>query len=603
MLIVTIYYVATTFINVNLSVQSYVVRTPTLLHPFQIFLTGTRYLVPQVPVALLSMMMSRLLLLFLIISTFHFDIKPSIATLRIVSICGLLIVGYANDISDVDVDVDVRTEKTTRTTEKVIEEWLQLGDHALIQDDIVTAIEHYGRGLSYISSSVQNDVVSDTFLSTVISLYTNLGTAYSTKNDVDHAIQSYRDAILIYRKYSEATTSQSDSDVYAESTLLAAQASFYLGMVFQDINQSQFAIDSYRYTFQLDPLHWASYSNLGAVYHDQLQNHREALESYNHAYELLTDPSIEVTDPPTDISYILSQLQYRIGLCISHDVTRQCIVQTRDTNVEPGNCKELAAHAFSLAIEYDPSNESAKHMLATLTADATMNRASNVYVKDLFDHYAKNFEHSLVHELHYTGYERLRRGFDRAMSLISKTSSFALVIDAGCGTGLVGEQFRNVSTRLIGVDLSEVIIEKAIQTRPNLYDEVLVGDIIQIFRERKPISLIIAGDSFIYFGNLDPLFESIYDSLDHDGFIAFTLENVNAENENILKETKSNWKWQLTKSGRFAHRKEYVIDVGVTHGLELVHYESMGTYTSLCRRLSSFYIVIHTLLLTMRTNL
>jgi hypothetical protein len=51
-----------------------------------------------------------------------------------------------------------------------------------------------------------------------------------------------------------------------------------------------------------------------------------------------------------------------------------------------------------------------------------------------------SFEHSLVKELGYTGYERLRRGFDRAFGGQDKVPNFPKVIDAGCGTGLVGEQ-------------------------------------------------------------------------------------------------------------------------------------------------------------------
>jgi predicted TPR repeat methyltransferase len=51
-----------------------------------------------------------------------------------------------------------------------------------------------------------------------------------------------------------------------------------------------------------------------------------------------------------------------------------------------------------------------------------------------------SFEHSLVKELGYTGYERLRRGFDRAFGGQEKVPSFSVVVDAGCGTGLVGEQ-------------------------------------------------------------------------------------------------------------------------------------------------------------------
>ena len=45
-----------------------------------------------------------------------------------------------------------------------------------------------------------------------------------------------------------------------------------------------------------------------------------------------------------------------------------------------------------------------------------------------------------MQELGYTGYERLRRGFDRAFGGQEKVPKFPLVIDAGCGTGLAGEQ-------------------------------------------------------------------------------------------------------------------------------------------------------------------
>ena len=56
--------------------------------------------------------------------------------------------------------------------------------------------------------------------------------------------------------------------------------------------------------------------------------------------------------------------------------------------------------------------------------------------------YNCSFEHSLVQELGYDGYARLRRGFDRAFGGQELVPKFPLVIDAGCGTGLVGEQVR-----------------------------------------------------------------------------------------------------------------------------------------------------------------
>lgn len=87
-------------------------------------------------------------------------------------------------------------------------------------------------------------------------------------------------------------------------------------------------------------------------------------------------------------------------------------------------------------------------------------------------------------------------------------------------------KFRNVSKHLVGVDLSPSIIEEAKKARPELYDETLVGDVTEVFRAKKPVSMIIAGDSYIYFGDLVPLFQSMEDSLMDGGIAAFTLENA-----------------------------------------------------------------------------
>lgn len=65
------------------------------------------------------------------------------------------------------------------------------------------------------------------------------------------------------------------------------------------------------------------------------------------------------------------------------------------------------------------------------------------------------------------------------------------------------------------------------------------------------------------------------DGLQEGGYAAFTLENVEQETEKTLDESKSDWRWQLTASGRFAHRKAYIVDIGHRHGLELVYYEPM----------------------------
>lgn len=442
---------------------------------------------------------------------------------------------------------------------------LSLGDSALMSEENEKAIEFYKQGIQL--------VTEDDSLITELSLHTNLATAYSATGQEEQAAKAYENALVSYKK---AIGDIVDKSVKREASDIAAQAAFFLGMVYQDLGQPEDAAEAYEYANTLDPLHWSSMANLGAVLQDELAKHREAIVAYNKAYNILTNMEEEPTDPPPEPRFILSQLQHRIGLCIAHDLSQKCTLQD-DPDTEL-TCKELATHAFALAVEFDPDNEPAKHMLATITADATVKRASNTYVKSLFDNYAQNFEYSLVQELGYTGYERLRRGFDRAFGGTENVPTFTKVVDAGCGTGLVGEQFRNVSQHLIGVDLSQAILDEAVKVRPTLYDQVLVGDVTQVFREQKPISLIIAADSYIYFGDLVPLFESMQEGLQDGGYAAFTLENVNTDNEKLLAESKPDWRWQLTASGRFAHRKEYVLTAGNAHQLELVHYEKLDDF-------------------------
>lgn len=457
-----------------------------------------------------------------------------------------------------------------------VDAFLEQGDMALATNELEEAIGYYKLAVALIEDE-DND---EFFLEAAVAVYTNLGTAYASLDEshekrLEQAAMAYQNALLLYRKEIEDIV---DEEAKNAASVVASDASFFLGQVYQDLHQSQFAVDAYDYASFLDPYHWAAIANAGSTFQDFLSDHRAALGCYQQAYGLLTDTEIAdyITNPPEEPQFVLSQLQYRIGLCLSHDLSKNnCAME--DDPEHPVDCKEMAAHAFSLALEHDPDNKSAQHMLASITADATMKRASNEYVKSLFDDYAENFEKSLVNDLKYTGYQKLRLGFDKAFGE-GPVPTFDLVIDAGCGTGLVGEQFRNVAKKLIGVDLSEAILEQAVAKRPELYDEVVAGDVTEIFRERKPISLIIAGDSYIYFGDLDPLFESMRDGLAEDGYLAFTLENVSAENEDTLTSTKPDWRWQLTASGRFAHRKEYVLSVGKKFNLDLVYYEPLDGF-------------------------
>lgn len=261
-------------------------------------------------------------------------------------------------------------------SEGSLEDLLELGDNNLATDDANSAIEYYKKGIGKINE------LEDSLI-TIVSLYTNLGTAYSSTGQEREAMKNYRQAILSYNKNIDDIVEQSFKKEVSD---LAAQASFFLGMTFQELDMIEKAADAYAYANTLDKNHWASLANLGSVLQDHLKQPAEALAVYNKAYDILTQKDIEPTDPPEHPKYVLSQLQYRIGLAITYADKQKCALHNNPSKEVP--CSEMAANAFNYAIELDPRNENAKHMLASVTADATMRRASNTYVTQLFEDYA-----------------------------------------------------------------------------------------------------------------------------------------------------------------------------------------------------------------------
>jgi tetratricopeptide (TPR) repeat protein len=256
------------------------------------------------------------------------------------------------------------------------EDYLANGDEALSKGSYKDAVDFYESGIEQLSE--------DESLLTMLSLETNLATAFSSMGKSSEAIEHYQSAISTYIEEIEDIADKETSQYAKEIT---SQSSFFLGMELQDNGQAEKAVESYGYAVVLDPNHWSALANLGSVLQDTLKNHDEALAAYNKAYVILTSEELEPTDPPAEPRFILSQLQYRIGLCLNHNMERKCALT--DQPEKEVSCQEMATHAFSLAVEYDSDNELAKHMLATVTADATMKRASNTYVKNLFDDYAE----------------------------------------------------------------------------------------------------------------------------------------------------------------------------------------------------------------------
>jgi len=490
---------------------------------------------------------------------------------------------------------------------------LQVAEVGKLED----AIEAYKQGVQTLPTKCDKSLDKKQ-AQIILSLYTQLGQALLYADDLDKAIDKFRKACICQREWSEGGKNEALNQ-------LASKAYFSLGMAYQESassaidegkqrEQLELSVRAYGHATKLDPLYWSSFANLGVVLADvgqdgngnqakSLEMFEEGILAYQKAIDILTganfseedrNNSITPTDPPENVREVLAELNFRIGLCLvpflfspgtdngKNDGERQCTL-TIDSKPITRSCLELSAYQFNKASQYDPLHSGAQNALVLVTADASFGMSTDIEkVQSLFEEYASNFETSLVDELNYNAFHRMREGFNRALFQQHEDTDkmFLKVVDAGCGTGLAGAEFRNISQTLIGVDLSPSIIEHAKTKRPGLYDSFQIGDIKSILRDyvKQPISLLIAADTFIYFNDLNDLFASMKTGIEEGGYAAFSLENVSEESEARLNVLVPQWRWQQLPSGRVAHRKEYVEDIAETNSFQTIYYERLDNF-------------------------
>ena len=174
----------------------------------------------------------------------------------------------------------------------------------------------------------------------------------------------------------------------------------------------------------------------------------------------------------------------------------------------------------------------------------------------LFDESAPLFEESLLSNLNYRGHLQLREMADRVWA---GAKSGLRVLDLGCGTGLVGDQFKawTAGGRLDGIDFSAGMLDEA--RKRGIYDNLFLGDIEQMLAEAgETYDLVLAADTLIYFGDLSALLRGTAEHLRASGFFIFTAESKDGEG------------WEPTPKRRFRHSEAYLRECARQAGLTFV---------------------------------
>src|SRR5262245_14296818 len=354
------------------------------------------------------------------------------------------------------------------------------------------------------------------------------------------------------------------------------------------------ALNLLRRTIDVDPAHVEAYVSLGGI-HRQLG----ALDNAAHAYQKALELRPDHAEAARNLTPVLEELER---------LERAAATHQRASEQDPSNAdhllalasayeklgradEELAALQKALAIRPDasafarlgtllrlmgrldeaaalyaawlrvePDSAVAGHLLAASTGKDVPGRASNAYIARGFDRYADTFDEDLL-RLEYRAPALVGRALQRS---VGEPRHKLDVMDAGCGTGLLAPHLRPYARRLVGVDLSPKMLEKA--GGRAVYDELAAAELTAYLAgSPRAFDIVASSDTLVYFGDLREVLAAARLALRAGGRLLFTLE---ADGDDGPAG------YRLHSDGRYKHTQHYVRTTLQAAGFEAIEVET-----------------------------
>ena len=201
-----------------------------------------------------------------------------------------------------------------------------------------------------------------------------------------------------------------------------------------------------------------------------------------------------------------------------------------------------------------PQDAEVEHLLLALRDALPPPRASNTCIEHIYSYFASFYDRNMCEELEYQAPKFLWEAL--AMALSGRKDLIAL--DAGCGTGLFGLAIKPATQCLVGVDLSEAMIDQARQR--GIYDSLEKAELTEWFGRDPARQYDVIGlcDTLIYFGDLGQVLPAAFKHLKPGGMLGFTVEKGEVS------------PFIFTDSGRFAHHQNHLLAVVDAAGYRVV---------------------------------
>ncbi len=399
--------------------------------------------------------------------------------------------------------------------------------------------------------------------------HNNLGVTLFGLDKFSEAESSYKEAIILKPDFVESHINLSVT-LYKQNRLQEAEASCRqaiklkpdsfeaycnLGNILRESAKLEESVLSYKKAIMLNPNSYETYNNLGSVLIEQ--NKFEQAELYCKK---------SITLKPN-----LAEAHFHLGITLYmlKKFEEASISFTEATILKPNysqahsklgsTLKELdkideAVSSYKQALTVNPNDLTTKHLLAALTGKRTAT-APIAYIEGLFDFFAPGFDKSMVNNLGY----KTPKAISELIIQNNNFKSLGSMLDLGCGTGLLGTEIKHFSNNLVGVDLSNKMLNEA--KKKNIYNELFKDEIINFLSKRKlNFNYFVAIDVFIYVGDLDNFFSLIKSRNKTGGKLVFSTEHYDGED------------FILLKSGRYAHSKNYIESLCKKFNYKLSHF-------------------------------
>ncbi|BBO67191.1 hypothetical protein DSCA_11210 [Desulfosarcina alkanivorans] len=355
-----------------------------------------------------------------------------------------------------------------------------------------------------------------------------LGVLHYQRGRADEAIQSITCALGISPDYVDAHNN--------------------LGNIYKEQERFTEAEACYRRTIELAPGHLGACNNLGTVLR-ALGNFEEAEAVFREGLTVSSD----FFPLHCNMGNLLYQ-QGRVSEAVDHLFQAMVLdPEQAGSKVMLGIAlmtlgrKEEAVKHYRQWLKEDPGNPEALHLLAACSDDAVPERASDDYVKSLFNRFADSFEESL----NILGYQAPDRVAEALSQAYIQPAGDLDILDAGCGTGLCGPLIKPYARRLDGIDLSAGMLKQAAETGSyNRLEEAELTEYLN--RCNREYDVVVSADTLCYFGDLKAVFKAAAGVLKKDGRFIFTVER------DALSPAEGNDEYRMLPQGRYVHSESYL---------------------------------------------